>query len=509
MNKKRIFSEIIKKENFDVAIKNIKKNSKKALGIDKLNLNEFMNKANPYETILKRLENFKPNGVRRVDIPKGTSGKTRPLGIPTTEDKIIQMMFKNILEPICENNFNQYSYGFRPNRSAEHAIAWNNSLINLGKLHFCVDIDIKGFFDNINHKKLIKQCMTIEIKDMKVIRILKEMLKAPIHMPNGEVIIPTKGTPQGGILSPLLANICLNEMDWWISNQWQTLQTKRIYSKNSNRYRGLKQTKLTEVFLVRYADDFKLMCRTREGAEKMFKITKQFLKEKLKLNISKEKSQVINLRKKRSIFLGFEIKAVKKGKKVVANLWMSKKAKKKSAETLRNTIIEIQKNPNIDKAMKYNSRVRGMQNYYRIATHISISLSEVGFAISKAQYNRLKGIAKNNQKDDRYRERYKGYNYKTWSIKGITLFTIEAIKIKNPMMYSEGKVKALQGKKLITKETERVYENMSQGVNEEWHRIRAVLYHRQACKCYVTGEFLKHNEFASTPCNPKGIWREK
>lgn len=110
MNKKGIFSEIIKKENFDVAIGNIRKKGKKgkkALGIDNVSLDEFMNRANPYKTILKRLENFKPNGVRRVDIPKGNTGKTRPLGIPTTEDKIIQMMFKNILEPICERKFNQ------------------------------------------------------------------------------------------------------------------------------------------------------------------------------------------------------------------------------------------------------------------------------------------------------------------------------------------------------------------------------------------------------------------
>lgn len=403
------------------------------------------------------------------------------------------------MNPYVKENSINYSYGFRPNRSTEHAIAWNSNLINTVKLHFCVDIDIKGFFDNINHKKLIKQCMTIGIKDMKVISILKEMLKAPIHMQNGEIVLPTKGTPQGGILSPLLANICLNEIDWWISNQWQTFSTKHNYSETTNRNKAIKNTKLTEVYLVRYADDFKLLCRNKKSAERMFKITKQFLKEKLKLDISKEKSKVINLRKKRSTFLGFEIKAVKKGKKVVANLWMSKKAKEKCAETLRNTIKELQKNPDIGNILKYNSQVRGIQNYYRIATHISKSLSEVGFAISKTRNIRLKDVAKNNQKDDRYRERYKGYNYKTWSIKGITLFTIEAIKQKIPMRFSEKKVKALQGKELKTKETEKVYENISKGKDEnskEWLKTKVVLYHKQSCKCYVTGKFLKHNEFA-------------
>ena len=128
MNKKSIFSEIIKKENFEVAIDKIKKNGEKATGIDNISIEEFIKTQNPYQTILERLKDFTPNGVKRVDIPK-SDGKTRPLGIPTIEDKIIQMMFKNILEPICKVKFHKHSYGFRPNRRAEHAIAWNNRLI--------------------------------------------------------------------------------------------------------------------------------------------------------------------------------------------------------------------------------------------------------------------------------------------------------------------------------------------------------------------------------------------
>ena len=213
MNKKSIFSRIIKYDNYEKAINNIKKNGEKAPGIDKITLKEFLTKENPYQTILNRLNSFKPNGIRRVEIPKD-NGTTRPLGIPTIEDKIIQMMLKNVLEPLCEKKFYKHSYGFRPNRKVEHAIARNNYLINQGKLHFCVDIDIKGFFDNVNHTKLIKQCISIGITDMKVLSIIKAMLKAPIYHPNGDIEIPTKGTPQGGILSPLLANICLNELDW-------------------------------------------------------------------------------------------------------------------------------------------------------------------------------------------------------------------------------------------------------------------------------------------------------
>ena len=124
-----------------------------------------------------------------------------------------------MLEPICEAKFHKRSNGFRPNRSTEHAIAQCDRLIQLTHLHYVVDVDIKGFFDNVNHSKLIRQMWAMGIRDKKLICIIKQMLKAPIVLPNGDMIYPTKGTPQGGILSPLLANIVLNELDWWVRNQ--------------------------------------------------------------------------------------------------------------------------------------------------------------------------------------------------------------------------------------------------------------------------------------------------
>jgi len=501
MNKKSIFSEIIKKENFEVAIDKIKKNGKKVTGIDNISIDEFIKTQNPYQTILDRLGNFKPNGVKRVEIPKG-EGKTRPLGIPTIEDKIIQMMFKNVLEPICEKEFNNYSYGFRPNRRAEHAIAWNNTLINKSKLHFCVDIDIKGFFDNINHNKLIKQCIAIGITDKKVLSIIKAMLKAPIHYRNGKVEIPNKGTPQGGILSPLLSNICLNELDWWISRQWQTFKTDHAHKQNNNKYRALRRGNLTEVYLIRYADDFKLMCRDRGSAERMFKITKLFLKNRLKLEISKKKSKIVNLRKQKSEFLGFAIKAVLKGKngKRVAQTWMKDSAIKKCSIKLKETIKKIKNKQNYENILLYNSQVRGIQNYYQIATNITNSLGKIGFITDRVMYNRLKGIAKRNHKDERYRERFHGYNYKTWSIKGITLFTVQAKKCKNPMMFSVKTPKSLTIKQDKLKQVEKLYKNITLGNDRandtEWQLQRIRVYQKVNCICYVTGEYVKFNEFA-------------
>lgn len=122
---------------------------------------------------------------------------------------------------LWHHQFYEHSYGSRPNRNAENAVAYMENRIFIGNLYYVVDVDIKGFFDNVNHKKLLRQLWTLGIRDTKLLQIIKAMLKAPICMPDGATVFPDKGTPQGGILSPLLANVVLNELDWWVVSQWE------------------------------------------------------------------------------------------------------------------------------------------------------------------------------------------------------------------------------------------------------------------------------------------------
>ena len=369
---------ISSEENIRLAYRNIKRNAGSTTsGVDNCTIKDIekISAEKLVEIIQNKFRFYKPKPVRRVEIPK-PNGKTRPLGIPTIIDRIAQQCISQVLEPICEAKFHERNNGFRPNRSAEHALAQCYRMIQIQHLHFVVDIDIQGFFDNVNHSKLIRQMWSMGIRDKKLICVIKQMLKAPIILPDGTKSYPTKGTPQGGILSPLLANIVLNELDWWISSQWETMPTHTKYQPrirkngtvtNTNRFRILKESRLKEMYIVRYADDFKIFCRKRSDADKIFTAVKNWLKERLKLDISEEKSRVVNLKKKSSEFLGFELKAVRKGKKYVVQSHMSEKSKKRVARTLKQKIVEIEHSKDAKElgiqVRHYNTIVFGIHNY--------------------------------------------------------------------------------------------------------------------------------------------------
>lgn len=277
---KKLYEKIIDESNILLAYRNIKANiGSTTKGTDDKTINDIATMKNGQVIIMvqERLIRYEPQLIRRVEIPK-SNGKIRPLGIPTISDRLIQQCILQILEPICEAKFHNHSFGFRPNRSTQHAKATMDRMINLQKLHFVVDIDIKGFFDNVDHGKLLKQMWTMGIQDKKLLCIISAMLKAKIE----GVGIPSKGTCQGGILSPLLSNIVLNELDWWISNQWESFKTKYPYSRNDTRMIKMRKTsKLKECYIIRYADDFKIMCHTRNEAERIFIAVKRWLKRKI------------------------------------------------------------------------------------------------------------------------------------------------------------------------------------------------------------------------------------
>lgn len=506
---KKLYDIIIDEKNIKLAYRNIKSNTgSNTQGVDGLTVKDYSNLDE--DTVVKIVRNslndYKPDKVRRVEIPK-PNGKVRPLGIPTFRDRLIQQCFKQVLEPICEAKFHNHSYGFRPNRSAEHALSRMGFLMNRSTFHYCVDIDIKGFFDNINHGKLLKQLWSMGICDKKVISIISKMLKAEIK----GIGKPTKGTPQGGILSPLLANVVLNEFDWWISSQWETHPTKtKILYKN--RYRTLKTSNLKEVFIVRYADDFKLMCKDYETANKIYIASKNWLQERLGLEISEEKSKITNLRKSNSEFLGFKLKVTKKvkldkhkNKKHIYSLesHICDKAKENIKKKILKRIKDLQKSQTRTNVALYNSSILGMHNYYRYATHVSKDFASIGFHLRKTIYNRLQKHMKKssitNQNSTAYKY-YGGYKGQIYSLSQVIIYPISYIQNDHPLGFSQEKCDYTEiGREMLHKNLDcfissnilYLLKNPIRNTTIEYNDNRISKYSSQKGLCAITNVFME------------------
>ncbi|GED33533.1 group II intron reverse transcriptase/maturase [Brevibacillus centrosporus] len=499
-------------DNIRFAYRNIKKNhGSSTAGIDGLTIGDI--KGLEAEKVVQRVQamfaNYRPQAVRRVFIPK-PNGDQRPLGIPTILDRIFQQCILQVLEPICEAKFFGHSYGIRPNRSTHHALARMQYLINKSELHYCVDIDIKGFFDNVNHGKLLKQLWSLGIKDKSLICIVSKLLKAEIQGEGSS----QKGTPQGGILSPLLSNIVLNELDWWVASQWECFNTKHTYNRPSAKFSSLKKTKLKEGYIIRYADDFKILCRSYDQARRFYIAVQDFLRSRLGLEISPEKSRVINLRRRKSNFLGFEIwvgdqrngtskarqrRYNKTKRKLVARSRMSDKAKANAIKKINAEINKIQHQPTTKTVWNFNTVVMGIQNYYAAATQIIHDLGEINRLISPRLFNRLRNKRKEALFSDMpasLQKRYKGYSPKLYKISGLVLVPIYAQKHRTVMNFNQKTSNFTpEGRLLIHNNLMTIDQNTLHNLRNSFVRGRSIEYNDnrisrfivQRGKCAVTG----------------------
>lgn len=513
-------------ENIRMAYRNIKSNDgSKTPGTDGRTIRDLekLSDEKLISLVQQKLAWYQPQSVRRVEIPKdGNPAKTRPLGIPTILDRLIQQCVLQVLEPICEAKFHEHSYGFRPNRSQEHAIAQVYRNIQVTHYYYVVDVDIKGFFDNVNHGKLLKQMWTLGIHDKKLLSIISAMLKAEV----AGIGFPEKGTPQGGIISPLLSNIVLNELDWWIAGQWENIPTRKRYAtglndngseNKGNKYKILRQyTKLKEVTGVRFADDFKLFTNSYRSAVKLYYAVTDWLQCRLSLEISPEKSKVVNLKEEYSEFLGFKIKAVRRGPpekpRYVVESHIRDKSMEKIKRSLKGFIHSIEfpgegKQAEHAAVSRYNAYVLGIHNYYSMATMINVDLHETAFSVHKALKarlrNRLKRSISQEKKSDipEYIKKRYGKSEMLRFVHGSPLIPIGYVQHRNPMMRKriinsytpEGRMEIHKNLSGIV-DTDIMHYLMRNPVlyqTTQFNDNRISLYCAQLGKCAVTGAKLE------------------
>ena len=327
---------------------------KKAKGIDGVDKTQYdQNAAENIQNLLERMKKFqyKPLPVRRVYIPKA-NGKLRPLGIPAYEDRLVQGVMAEALNDVYEPRFMDCSYGFRPGRSAHDAVRYINSIVMGRKVNYVLEADIKGFFDNVNHDWLMK-FLSNDIQDKVFLRYVKRFLIAGV-MEGTERMESDKGTPQGGLISPILANVYLHYvLDWWFE------QSVRPWLKG-------------EAYYVRYADDFLILFQYEEEAREVLRHLRGRLGN-FGLEVAEEKTRILPIGRfaggKESFdFLGFTFfNAKTRYGKYCLGIHTSKKKLKAKRQAVRQWLRTRLTEP-VDATMKLiEAGIRGHCNYYGIS----------------------------------------------------------------------------------------------------------------------------------------------
>lgn len=327
-----LMEKVVERSNLKKALERVESN-KGAAGIDEMQTSELRQflKAN-WENIKQELLDgtYKPAPVRRVEIPKQDGG-VRLLGIPTVLDRFIQQAIQQVLTPVFEPTFSEFSYGFRPGKSARQAVRKAQEYIRSGK-RIVVDIDLEKFFDRVNHDLLMSKLMK-QVKDKRIHKIIRRYLQAGVML-NGCCVASEEGTPQGGPISPLLANIMLKDLDQELTNRGHAF--------------------------VRYADDCNIYVKSKRAGQRVYQSVSKFIQKQLKLKVNEGKSAVGYPNKRK--FLGFSFTICEQVKLRIAPKTKEKFKANIRKLTKRNRSVSMK-----ERLEKLNAYLLGWSGYFGIA----------------------------------------------------------------------------------------------------------------------------------------------
>ena len=334
-----MINEVTNRANLNQAYLQVYRN-KGAAGVDEVEVSELQEILNTHKSeYIEQIENgkYQPSPILGVEIPKG-EGKTRLLGIPTTVDRVFQQALTQVLQPIFEPEFQEHSYGFRPNRNAHQAVEQSLRNINAG-YQYIVDIDLKSFFDEVEHYILL-ELIYKKVQCKKVLKLLRSFLRAPIQI-EGKLQKRRKGVAQGALLSPLLSNILLNELD-------------KELEKRGHRY-------------VRYADDFSIYVKSKASAKRVGNSIYKFLRDKLHLPINREKSGIRRPKSFTTLGFGF-VPTYKKGEKGKYQLVVKESKWKELKSKLKRLTKKTIPASFDERITRINLLMRGWINYFKLAS---------------------------------------------------------------------------------------------------------------------------------------------
>jgi len=374
------------------------------------------------EIVQSRLLNKQMDYVRRTYIPKGNTGKMRPLGICSIWDKLVEKCIQLVVEPYCETKFVESSFGFREQVSAHNALA--RVKLQCRTKPYVLSIDLRDCFGKIDPDITYRELWHVGIHDQAILNYIFRFIKKGYYEDSCKVEDPL-GSPQGSILGPLISNVYLHRFDVWLRDQGDCWHDESVakFHHHTHRVRNLEQTNLKVGAHVRYADDILVLCKDYQDATLFMHSITRYLTQNMRLEINEEKTKIYDLTKEKMKYLGYDFYVFKRGQAnryMVANTLPKAKEDEivdKCGELLR----AIKKSTRFETIHNWNVYVVGIHNYYKGMTHFSQCFSKIGWRINKLFYHTMNTRVKFT-KEQSYKNNFQWGRYKSWGKNGYYCF---------------------------------------------------------------------------------------